>query len=305
MTADLNDLHAFARVAATQSFRKAAQELQVTPSALSHAMRKLETEIGIRLLNRTTRSVSPTVAGEQLLRQLTPAFLAISDALDKMNDLRLRPSGKLRLNVPRPAAQLPIAPQLAQWRHSYPDIQLEVVSNDTLVDIVADGYDAGIRFGASLQQDMVAIPVGAPVQFVVCAAPAYFAAHGKPVSPADLLQHECLQLRFNSGACYRWEFEKAADKLDVETHGAIASDDLQLLLQSAIDGAGICYTYAGFAAQHVASGQLEYALSDWWPEPEHFFLYYPSGRNMSASLRALVDFFKFRRPENELRAIAT
>jgi DNA-binding transcriptional LysR family regulator len=289
---DLNDLRAFARVAQLRSFRKAAQELQLTASALSHTMRKLEQELGVRLLNRTTRSVSPTEAGEKLLLRLMPAFGDIKCALDGLNEQRARPAGHLRLNVPRMASQLVFGPKIAAWQVSFPDIQLELVTNDALVDIVAEGFDAGVRFGEQLQQDMVAVPIGPPIRFSVCAAPTYLAKHGKPEKPADLLRHNCMQLRFPSGVHYKWEFEQNSQQLEVATRGTLISDDFYLLLQAALDGAGICYIYDALAAPLVQSGQLEYVLQDWHPKAEYFNLYYPSGRNMRTALRALIDFFK-------------
>lgn len=289
---DLNDLRAFARVAQLRSFRKAAQELQLTASALSHTMRKLEHELGVRLLNRTTRSVSPTEAGEKLLERLMPAFGDIRCALDGLNEQRERPVGRLRINVPRMASQLVFGPKIAAWQASYPDIQLELVASDALIDIVAGGFDAGVRFGERLQQDMVAIPIGPSIGFAACATPAYLAAHGKPEKPADLLHHNCMQIRFPSGVHYKWEFERHNQRLEVATRGTLASDDLYLLLQAALDGAGICYIYDALVEPLVQSGQLVYVLDAWHPKPEFFYLYYPSGRNMRPALRALIDFFK-------------
>lgn len=291
-TIDLNDLRAFARVAQLRSFRKAAQELQVTASALSHAMRKLEQNLGVRLLNRTTRSVSPTEAGEKLLQRLTPAFGDIRNALDGLNEQRTRPAGRLRINAPRMASQLVFGPRIGAWQAKYPEIQLELATNDALIDIVADGYDAGVRFGEQLQQDMVAVPIGPPIRFAVCATPAYLAKHGEPGKPVDLLQHNCMQLRFPSGVHYRWEFERGGKRLEVATRGTLVSDDFYLLLQAALDGVGICYVYEAQAAPLVKAGYLNFILRDWYPKAEYFHLYYPSGRNMHAALRALIDFYK-------------
>jgi DNA-binding transcriptional LysR family regulator len=289
---DLNDLRAFARVAQLRSFRKAAQELQLTASALSHTMRKLEQELGVRLLNRTTRSVSPTEAGEKLLQRLMPAFGDIKCALDGLNEQRERPVGRLRINVPRMASQLVFGPKIAAWQTSYPDIQLELVASDALVDIVAGGFDAGVRFGEQLQQDMVAIPIGPAIGFSTCAVPTYLAVHGEPENPADLLRHNCMQIRFPSGVHYKWEFERNNQRLEVATRGTLASDDLYLLLQATLDGAGIGYVYDALAAPLVQAGRLAYVLDGWYPKPEFFYLYYPSGRNMRPALRALIDFFK-------------
>ncbi|MFZ6777164.1 LysR family transcriptional regulator [Undibacterium sp. Ji83W] len=292
MSPDLNDLLAFARVAECRSFRQAAQELQVTASALSHTLTKMEKRLGMRLLQRTTRSVSLTPAGERLLQSLQPALQEIQSALESLNELRDKPVGRLRLNVPRPAAQLTLAPLMAAWHAAYPEVELEIVSSDALIDIVEQGFDAGLRFGESLQQDMVAIPVGPEVRFVVCASPAYLQKHGVPATPHDLLQHQCIQFRFPSGQRYRWEFQRGQEKMEVATTGALVFDDFYVVTRVALDGAGICYTYSGYADELVQQGQLQYVLEDWWPAPERSYLYYPSRRHQSAALRAFIDFMK-------------
>jgi DNA-binding transcriptional LysR family regulator len=288
MTPDLNSLTAFARVAQLRSFRKAADSLNLSPSALSHAITRLEEELGARLLSRTTRSVSPTPAGARLLAQLGPALQDIAAALDTLNDDQTRLRGRLRLNVPRPAAQLVLAPKLAAWHRAYPDLALDIASNDAVVDIVELGFDAGMRFGELLQQDMIAVPVGPPIRFVVCASPAYLDLHGTPATPQALLDHQCLQLQFPSGMHYRWEFDQVA----VATTGMLASDDLAALLQAALDGAGLCYTYEAYALPYLQQGLLRQVLACAMPPAERFYLYYPSRRHMSAGLRALIDFLK-------------
>ncbi|MRV72853.1 LysR family transcriptional regulator [Duganella sp. FT92W] len=296
MSVDLNGLDAFVRVAHSRSFRKAAAGMGVSPSALSHAIGKLEQELGVRLLNRTTRSVSPSPAGARLLARLQPALADVAAALDALNDERTMPRGRLRLNVPRPAAQLVLAPLLARWRAHCPDVALDIMASDAVVDIVEQGFDAGMRFGELLQQDMVAVPVGPDIRFAVCATPDYLARHGVPATPHALAAHECLQLRFPSGALYKWQFQHDGQPLEVATNGSLALDDLPALLQAALDGAGLCYTYEAYAAPWVAQGRLAYVLQDWAPPAERFYLYYPSGRHMSAALRALVDFMKANGP---------
>ncbi|MCH8618253.1 LysR family transcriptional regulator [Undibacterium sp. TS12] len=292
MATDLNDLLAFSKVAHYRSFRRAAQELQVTASALSHTISKMEQALGMRLLQRTTRSVSPSPAGEKLLQSLQPALHEIESALESLNELRDKPVGRLRLNVPRPAAQLLLAPMMAAWQATYPEVELEIVSSDALIDIVEQGFDAGLRFGESLQQDMVAVPVGPEVRFVTCASPAYLAAHGLPQTPHDLLQHQCIQFRFPSGLRYRWEYQRGQEKLQVATTGTLVFDDFYVATRAAADGAGICYTYCGYAEELVRQGRLQYVLDDWWPAPERSYLYYSSRRHQSAALRALIDFLK-------------
>ncbi len=292
MTPDLNSLHAFARVAQLRSFRKAAATLNVSPSALSHAITRLEEELGVRLLSRTTRSVSPSAAGARLLAQLAPALQDIDAALGTLNDERTQLRGRLRLNVPRPAAQLVLGPKLGAWSATYPELALEIVSSDAVVDIVELGFDAGMRFGELLQRDMIAVPVGPPIRFVVCAAPAYLDLHGAPATPQALLAHQCLQLQVPSGANYRWEFEQDGQAVAVATTGMLASDDLAALLQAAIDGAGLCYTYEAYVLPLLEQGLLRQVLSCVMPPAERFYLYYPSRRHMPASLRALIDFLK-------------
>ena len=294
MDVSLHDLQILHHVFAQRSFRKAAQALQLTPSSISHAVSRLEQQLEIRLLNRTTRSVHPTPAGEALLQRLSPAFAEIRAALDQLNSERNKPVGRLRLNMPRMAARLVFMPRLAEWHASYPDIQLEIVTNDALVDIVREGFDAGVRFGERLQQDMVAIRIGPPIGFAVCASPDYLARYGQPEEPAELLQHRCMQLRFPGGAQYRWEFQRDNAKLQLATQGPLVSDDLDVLLQGALDGAGICYHYQDSVAPYVARGELVYLLQDWWPPTEHFYLYYPGQRNVPAPLQALAAFFRSR-----------
>ena len=292
MKRDLDALNVFVHVAQLRSFRKAAQQLGVSASALSHAIGKLEQELGVRLLNRTTRSVSPTQSGERLLAALAPALSNIEAALDSLNEERDQVRGRLRLNVPRPVMRLLFAHRLAEWARRYPDLALELVSSDAVIDIVAEGFDAGIRFGEMLQQDMVALPIGPPIRFVTCAAPSYLALHGAPARPDQLLAHQCIGLRFPSGVLYRWEYQQADQQLDVATKGSLVLDDMATIVQAAVDGAGICYTYEAYVADHVATGRLVLLLAQWMPPAQRFYLYFPSARNMCAGLRALIDFLR-------------
>lgn len=292
MQQNLNDLYAFACVARLRSFRKAAQQLHVTPSALSHTLSRLEEQLGIRLLQRSTRSVSATEAGELLLAGLEPALAQIAATFDLLNAQRDKPVGRLRLNIPRSASRLLIAPRLPAWLAAYPDIALEIVCSDALVDIVAEGFDAGVRFGESLALDMVAVPVGAPVEFALAAAPAYLATHGAPQRPDELLAHECLQFRFPSGSHCPWELRDGGQKLLLQTRGKLVFDDFDLLLDAACAGAGICFHYRDWLAPKVASGALAWVLPDCTPPREHFQLYYPRARHVSGPLRAFIDFFR-------------
>lgn len=288
----LHDLQAFATVARLSSFRKAALELGVTPSALSHSMRALETRLGLRLLNRTTRSVSPTEAGQLLLERLTPALADIASAIDEVNAYRDTPMGTLRINAPRAAANWVLPAIVAQFMKTHPGMRVEVVSDDAFVDIVAAGFDAGVRYGESLQQDMVAVPMGPPQEFLVVASPNYVAQHGIPKHPRDLQQHTCIRFRFPSGAYYRWEFRKRQHQLAIDVNGPLTTNDTHLMLQCAEAGLGIGYAYAQQARPLIEAGRLISVLEDWIPPAERLYLYYPSRRGMSAGLRAFVETIK-------------
>lgn len=292
MKSDLNSLTSFATVAKYRNFRRAALDLGVSASALSHSLSKLEDSLGVRLLNRSTRSVNLTDAGETLLRSLAPALMNIDQALEDLNEVRVKPRGRLRLNVPRSGAQLILAPKLAAWKAQFPDLELDIVTNDGLIDIVKEGFDAGMRFGESLQQDMIAVPVGPKLRFAACASPAYLQQYGRPKTPQDLFSHHCLQYRFSNGSHYAWEFESKKKRLEVSTNGSIASDDFFSLVRAAVDGAGICYTYFDYVQSFVASGQLNLILEDWMPVGERMYLYFPSRSQLPLSLRALIDFLK-------------
>ena len=290
--ADLNELTAFAAVARLRSFRQAALERGVSASALSHALRALEERLGVRLLNRTTRSVTPTEAGQQLLARLAPAMREIDDALLDLSALQDVPAGKLRLNVPRPAARLLLAPMLAGFVARYPRVQVDVVTDDGMIDIVRDGFDAGIRFGEQVAADMIAVPVGAPQPFVVVASPAYLAAHGAPNTPRDLLAHACIGRRFPSGRQYAWEFGREEDAVSIAVGGPLLFDDDELMLRAARDGAGLAYVYEADARADLAAGRLARVLEDCLPPPSRYFLYYPGRRQMPPVLRAFVDMLR-------------
>ncbi|MED5596325.1 LysR family transcriptional regulator [Janthinobacterium sp. P210006] len=290
--ADLNELTAFAAVARLRSFRKAALERGVSASALSHALRALEERLGVRLLNRTTRSVTPTEAGQQLLARLAPAMREITDALLDLSTLQDVPAGKLRLNVPRPAARLLLAPMLAQFVARYPRVQVELVTDDGMIDIVRDGFDAGIRFGEHVAADMIAVPVGAPQPFVVVASPAYLATHGAPSTPRALLGHACIGRRFPSGRQYAWEFGQAGEGVSIAVGGPLVFDDDELMLRAARDGAGLAYVYEADARADIAAGRLVCVLERCLPPPPRYFLYYPSRRQMPSVLRVFVDMVR-------------
>lgn len=288
----LNDLQAFAAVARTRSFRRAAAELSVSPSALSHALRGLETRLGVRLLNRTTRSVAPTEVGERLLNRLAPALLDIHGALEEVNAFRDSPLGTLRINAPRAACELVLAPLVGRFLATHPGMRVELVAENAFVDIVADGFDAGVRFGESLQQDMIAVPLGPPQRFVVVGSPAYLAAHGTPGSPRELAQHQCVRIRFPNGSSYRWEFARGSERLEIEVDGPLAVGEMPLMIAAAEQGLGLAYVYAQYATSPIAAGRLTTVLEDWCPEIPGFYLYYPSRRLMPAGLKAFVDLLR-------------
>ena len=287
-TPSLAELTAFAAVAERRSFARAAVALGVSASALSHSVRELESRLGVRLLNRTTRSVAPTEAGTRLLERLRPALGEITEALEDVNDFRGRPRGTLRLNVPR-SARLVLQPLIARFLAENPDMRLEIECDDRLVDIVAEGFDAGVRFTEQIAGDMIAVRLGAPVRFVLLASPAYLSKHGRPEHPDDLARHRCIRRRFSDGSYYRWELEGEGRELEVEVDGPFTTNDEVLALEAAADGVGVALSFDSMAEPWIASGRLVRILEDWCPPFPGPYLYYPSRRHMSAGLRAFID----------------
>jgi len=288
----LPDLTAFALLAELRSFRRAGQALGVSASALSHRLRRMEAQLGVRLLNRSTRSVSPTEAGERLLARLGPALADIEAGLTEVAEFRERPAGRLRLNVPRSAARLAIAPRLGGFLRAFPDIRVEVVSDNSMVDIVAGGFDAGIRFEEHLPSDMVALRIGQPLRMVAVASPEYVAEHGAPQTPEELAHHACLRMRWPSGVFYEWELEKGDDIRRVAVDGPLIVDDAQLLKDAALDGAGIAFLIEPSVADDVNAGRLVSMLEDWCPPFPGYSIYYPSRRQVSPALRAFIDWMR-------------
>jgi len=287
---DLRDLEVFAAVARTRNFRRAALESRVSVSSLSQRLRSLEERLGIRLMNRTTRSVALTEAGELLLGRVGPAMRDVADALDQVRGLRALPSGRLRINAPAPAVDLVMAPMLTAFLKRYPQIELEVVVEASLIDIVARGFDAGVRYGEHLAQDMIAVSLGAPQRYAVAASPDFIAAHGRPRHPKDLLDHPCMRTRFESGARLDWEFEKAGRVVKVSPGGPLLSTNSLLQMKAAIDGLGFIMTFEGYVREAVRSGALVSVLDDWCANFPGPFLYYPSRRQPPPALAALVAF---------------
>jgi DNA-binding transcriptional LysR family regulator len=293
LDAQLSDLDAFSAVARRRSFRAAATLRGVSPSTLSDAVRRLEARLGVRLLNRTTRSVTPTEAGARLLERLTPALNEITAALDAVNAFRLSPVGTLRLNVPWTVASLVLPPIITGFLNANPGISVEVTTEEGIVDVFASGFDAGIRYDERLEQDMIAVPIGPRSQrFALAASPSYLAAHPPPRHPRDLLDHACLRHRFPSGAMPAWEFERDGEIVRIAPTGPLVTSAVDLELGSAIDGLGIIYSFDAWLAPALASGALQPLLEDWWLRFTGPLLYYPSRRHMPAPLRAFVDYIK-------------
>ena len=292
-TPSMMDLAAFALVAKHQGFRQAARSSGQSASALSEALRRLEQQLGIRLLERSTRSVTPTAAGVLLLARLRPALDEVSNALDVLNDLRDSPRGSLRLNVPVSAARFFLVPMVDQFLRAYPQIRVELVVDNNFVDVVASGCDAGIRYGERLEQDMIAIPIGPRTQrFAVAGSPSYLARRGVPAHPRELLQHDCLLGKFLSGAIPPWEFERDGQKVSVEPGGPIVVTPtaFDFAVSMAIAGHGLVYLFEEWLQPHIDAGQLQPVLQDWampFPGP---FLYYAGRRHLPAPLRAFIDF---------------
>jgi DNA-binding transcriptional LysR family regulator len=286
---NLSHLAVFAAVARHGSFRKAAAELSLSASAASYAVRTLEDRLGVGLFNRTTRSVSLTEAGRHLLERLQPALGSVSTALEEMNLFRASPAGTLRINTFRDAALVVVAPLIERFLRMYPDIQLDIVSDDGLVDIVGQGFDVGIRYEESVPEDMVAVPVGPPQRFVVIGAPAYFKRRGKPRHPDDLMRHDCVRYRFRSGAFYKWELAKDGVQLQVDVPGRLSVGDSELILRAALDGVALGFLPDHKVAAHVAAGKLVCVLEDWCPPMAGMMMYYPRQRQMTSALRAFID----------------
>jgi DNA-binding transcriptional LysR family regulator len=294
MDADLSDLESFVAVARARGFRDAARVTGRSASTLSEALRRLEARVGLRLLHRTTRSVAPTEAGARLLERLAPALDSVAAALGSVDELRERPTGLLRLNVPVSAAKLVLPAILPGFLAAYPDIRVEIDAEDSFVDILASGADAGIRYDERLEQDMIAVPIGPRVQrFAAAAAPAYLDRRGRPAHPRALLDHDCLVGRFSSGALASpWEFERDGEAVRIEPRARLiarVAGAADLLVDAAGGGGGIVYLFEEWLAPALAAGALEPVLAEWWPSFPGPFLYYSSRRLVPPPLRAFVD----------------
>jgi DNA-binding transcriptional LysR family regulator len=296
MDVELSDLSAFMAVARAGGFREAARASKASASGLSEAVRRLEAKLGVRLLNRTTRSVAPTEAGARLLERLLPALGEVELALDVVNAFRERPAGTLRLNVPANVARTVLPSIITPFLKAYPDIRMEVAVEDSFVDILAAGYDAGIRYDERLEQDMIAVPIGPPTQrLITAAAPSYLAQHGRPEHPRDLLDHACVTGRFAGGATPVWEFERDGEIVRLNPPGRLIVRNaaaFDLGLNAALEGLGIINLFEDWLHPHLVSGALVPVLEPWWQSFSGPFLYYPGRRHLPTPLRAFIDFIK-------------
>lgn len=288
----LSQLAVLAAVAEGRSFRKAAVELGIAPSAVSHAVSALEASLGIRLLSRTTRSVAPTEEGRVLLQALGPALAEIDTALGAIAESGGRPAGPLRITMPMLAAEDVILPRLAEFLALYPDIELEIRTDDRFEDIVEKGFDAGLRLGEHLEADMIASRITGPWRGLIVASPDYLAKNPVPQHPRDLVQHRCIRRRFSSGRIYRWELEKDGKALEVDVRGPLIVSDQRLMRRAALDGLGLAFIFERKVQQDLAGGRLIALLEDWCPPFDGFYIFYPSRRQMRPALRAFIDFFR-------------
>ena len=289
MRDELSVLSAFLIVAEERSFTRAAKQLNISTSGLSHAIRRLEEQIGVRLLTRTTRSVSPTEAGEQLLAHLRPALADIRGTLTTLSGLQTKPIGRVRLLCPRLAAKTVLAPKLGQFARQYPEVVLDVTTDDSRVDPVAAGFDAAIHFGEYIAQDMVAVRVSADIQHAIVGAPSYFESHPTPTSPRDLLNHRCINFRHRGESIYKWELDKGDESVAIAVSGSLVLDDEDLVIQAALDGGGLALVADNRATPHLSDGALIRVMEDWTPPFPGFFLYYPHRKQQPAALAAVID----------------
>ena len=290
---DLADLEALALVAAARSFRRAAALRGLSASSLSDAVRRLEARLGVRLLNRTTRSVTPTEAGQRLLERLRPALDEVRAALDVVNGFRDSPTGTLRLNVPGIVARLMLPRLLPSFQAAHPGITVEVMADDQLIDVLGAGFDAGVRYGEMLAQDMIAVPLGPRQQrYALVAAPAYLARRGMPEHPRDLLHHDCLRYRFLTGTRAAWEFERAGEQVKIDPSGPLVANSIEMLLAAAEAGLGLMLSFEDVVAPLIAGGSLVPLLEEWWVAFPGPFLYCHDRRLMPAPLRAFIDHLR-------------
>jgi DNA-binding transcriptional LysR family regulator len=293
---DLADFAYFLAIARHRSFRRAGLELGVSASALSHALKGLESRLGVRLLNRTNRSVTLTAAGEALQGAIAEPLEAIGDAVEALNRFRDAPAGRIRLNVPEHAAALLLGPVLPTFIERYPDIELDLSISNHMVDVIEQGFDAGIRYGGTVPEDMIAQRLSADIRWVVVGSPAYLDRHGTPVHPADLLGQRCFRIRLGDERIYRWEFQKGGEELALDVPGTVTLDDTQLALTLAAAGAGLMYVPEPVTTAWIEAGTLRTILDDWAPMGPGLHIYYSGRRQLPTGLRLLIDLVREMRP---------
>lgn len=293
---DLADFTYFLAIAKHQSFRRAGLELGISASALSHALKGLETRLGVRLLNRTNRSVTLTAAGEELQAAITSPFDAIADAVEGLNRYRDAPTGRIRLNVPVDAASLLLGPVLPSFVERYPDVELDVSVSNRMIDVTNSGYDAGIRYGGTVPEDMVAQRLSADIRWMVVGTPAYLDRFGRPSHPNDLLNHRCLRFRLGDDSVYRWEFERGDEELNIAAPGTLTFDDSRIIMDALLGGVGLMYGLEPLLNDGIASGALEEVLADWSGFGPGFHIYYSSRRQVPTGLRLLIEHIRELRP---------
>ena len=292
---NLNDLFAFLAVARERSFTRAAAKLGVSQSALSHTIRGLEERLGLRLLTRTTRSVSPTEAGERLVLTVGPRFEEIEAELAALAELREKPAGTIRITTGEHAASTVLWPKLAKFLPDYPDIKVEIISDQALTDIVAERFDAGVRFGEQVSKDMIAVRIGPDMRFAVVGSPSFFAGRAPPRNPQELIGHTCINLRLPTyGGLYAWEFEKGKRELKVRVEGQLVFNNLNQIINAALAGFGLAYVPEDLVQAHIKAGKLKRVLEDWCPPFPGYHLYYPSRRQSSPAFALIVDALRYR-----------
>jgi DNA-binding transcriptional LysR family regulator len=292
---NLDDLVAFVAVGRERSFTKAAAKLGVSQSALSHTIRGLEERLGLRLLTRTTRSVSPTEAGQRLLVTVGPRFEEIDAEIEALSELREKPAGTIRITATDYAADTILWPKLVKFLREYPDIKIEIIIDYGLTDIVAERYDAGVRIGEQVAKDMIAVRIAPDMRMAVVGAPSYFKKRSEPKRPQDLIAHNCINLRLPTrGGLYAWEFEKGAHELKVRVEGQLVFNGTTQILNAALSGSGLAYVPQDLAESHLDKGRLKQVLEDWCPPFSGYRLYYPSRRQSSAAFSLLVDALRYR-----------
>jgi DNA-binding transcriptional LysR family regulator len=298
----LAETSTFVAVLEQKSFSKAAKQLGLSPPRVSEMVRQLEARLGVRLVERTTRSVAATSAGERLLERLRPVLADYQAALESTDDFRTKPAGTLRLTVAPPAADFILPPLIPRFLALYPEIGLDISADSTFVDIVAARFDAGIRPGERLSRDMIAVRISDEIPIVVAAAPAYLAQHGKPVTPQELAAHDCISFRLQSGVLFPWRFRMKRRAFEVHVESRLIVNEPKMLIQAALDGVGLIQVPLIYIASEIAAGRLATVLDDWAPAPiDGFFLYYPSRRHIRPALKALVDFLRDVRRDKPLK----